>query len=114
LDKLVDKIVVPVKSSLKKDYQRCSFTCGITNLSLLTADEKAGVTFVLALVAASKPGSELFKKAATRIEKAIERKQKVNLEEDEDGNVIEEEDDESEDNFEVIKKIKTCCLKCDH
>ena len=49
-------------------------------LSLLTADERAGVAFVLALVAASKPGSDLFKKAAIRIEKAIERKQKVNLE----------------------------------
>ncbi len=65
LDKLVDKILVPVKSSLKKEYPRCSFTQGITNLSLLTADERAGVAFVLTLVAASKPGSDLFKNAAT-------------------------------------------------
>jgi len=101
LDKLVDKIVVPVKSSLKKEYPRCSFTRGITNLSLLTADERAGVAFVLALVAASKPGADLFRKAATRIEKALERKQKLNLEVDEDGNVIEDSDNESEDQSEV-------------
>jgi len=102
LDKLVDKILVPVKSSLKKEYPRCSFTQGITNLSLLTADERAGVAFVLALVAASKPGSDLFKKAATRIEKAIKKKKKVNLEVDEDGNVIEDSNNKSEDNSEVV------------
>jgi len=39
LDGIVDDIVVPVRSSLKKDYPRCSFTRGITNLTLLTADE---------------------------------------------------------------------------
>ena len=52
LDGIVDDIVVQVRSTLKKDYPRCSFTCGITNLTLLTADERAGVAFVLALVAA--------------------------------------------------------------
>jgi len=67
LDGIVDDIVVPVRSSLKKDYPRCSFTHGITNLTLLTADERAGVAFVLALVAASKPGSDMLKKAAKRI-----------------------------------------------
>jgi len=56
----------------------------------------------LALVAASKPGADLFKKAATRIEKAIERKQKVNLEVDEDGNVIEDSENESEDSSDVV------------
>jgi len=59
LDVIVDAIIVPVRSSLKKDYPRCSFVRGITNLTLLTADERAGVAFVLALVAASKPGSDL-------------------------------------------------------
>jgi len=61
-DGIVDDIVVPVRSSLKKEYPRCSFTRGITNLSLLTADERAEVAFVLALVAASKPGSDMLKK----------------------------------------------------
>ncbi len=50
---------------------------------LLTADERAGVAFVLVLVAASKPGSDLLTKAATRIENAIQNKQKVNVELDE-------------------------------
>jgi len=63
----VDDIVVPVRSTMKSDFPRCSFTRGITNLSLLTADERAGVAFVLALVAASKPGSTMLKKAANRI-----------------------------------------------
>ena len=56
----------------------------------------------MALVAASKPGADLFKKAATRIEKAIERKQNINLEVDEDGNVIEDSDNESEDCSDVV------------
>jgi len=50
---------------------------------LLTADIRAGVAFVLALVATSKPGSDLLTKAATRIENAIQNKQKVNVELDE-------------------------------
>jgi len=62
LDSIVDDLVVPVRSSLKNDYPRCSFTHGITNLTLLTADERAGVAFVLDLVAASKPGSDMLKK----------------------------------------------------
>ena len=47
LDGIVDGIVVPGQSSLKKDYLRCSFTHGITNLSLLTADERARVDLYL-------------------------------------------------------------------
>jgi len=65
----VDEIVVPVRSSLKKDDPRCSFTCGITNLTLLTANERAGVAFVLALVAASKRGSDMLKKLQNKSKK---------------------------------------------
>jgi len=67
LDTIVDEIIVPVRSSMKKTYPRCSFTYGVTNLNLITADERAGVAFVLALVAASKPGSKMLRKAADRI-----------------------------------------------
>ena len=108
LDDLVDNIVVPVKSSLKKNYPRCSFTRGITNMTLLTADERAGVAFVLALVAASKPGADMLTKAAARIKRAIERKQKVNLEVDEDGNVIEISDEENENYAEVVYTESLC------
>jgi len=52
----VDDIIVPIRSSSKAQFPRCSFTRGLTNLTLLTADERAGVAFVLALVAALKPG----------------------------------------------------------
>ena len=55
----MDDIIVPIRSSSKAQFPRCSFTRGITNLTLLTADERAGVAFVLALVAASKPGSDI-------------------------------------------------------
>ena len=77
LDKIVDKIVVPVRSTLRKDYPRCSFTCGITSLTLVTADERAEVAFVLALVAASKSGSDMLTKAAVRIEKAHEKRRLI-------------------------------------
>jgi len=103
LDKIVDEIVVPVRSSVKKHFPRCSFSRGITNLSLLTADERAGVAFVLALVAASRPGSEMLRRASTRIDNARQKQQKVNAEMDEDCNLIdssdEEEDEEEEDVF---------------
>jgi len=44
LDSTVDNIVAPVRTSLRNDYPRCSFTHGIT---LLTADERSGYAFVL-------------------------------------------------------------------
>jgi len=93
---------------MKKDFPRCSFTCGITNLSLLTADERAGVAFVIALVAASKPGSTMLKKAAKRIKRARKRGEKVNAEVDENGNaIIDGNDDEGEDT-EVIYADTLC------
>jgi len=69
LDGIVDEIVVLVRSSLKKYYPTCSFTCGITNLTLLTADERAGVAFLLALVAASKRGSDMLTKLQNKFKK---------------------------------------------
>jgi len=117
LDKIVDQIVVPVKSNLRKDYQRCSFTCGVTNLTLVTADERAGVAFVLALlVAASKPGSDMLTKASARIEKACEKKQKVNLEVDENGDAIIDSEDEEGENDDVVYTESLCqpkiCSRC--
>jgi len=87
LDKIVDQIVVPVKSSiLKKDYPKCNFTCEITNLPLVVQHMQEGVALVLALVVASKPDSaDMLREAAARIENASEKKQKVNLE---NGNAI--------------------------
>jgi len=108
LDKIVDQIIVPVRSTLRKDYPRCSFTRGITNLTLVTADERAGVVFVLALVAASKPGSDMLTKAAARIERAHAKKQKVNLEVDENGDAIIDLECEEEENEEVVYTESLC------
>ena len=43
LDGIVDNIIVPIRSSSRAQFPRCSFTRGITNFTLLTADERAGV-----------------------------------------------------------------------
>ena len=39
LDRIVDKIIVPIRSSSRAQFSICSFTRGITSLTLLTADE---------------------------------------------------------------------------
>jgi len=93
---------------MKKDFPRCSFTYGITNLSLLTADERAGVAFVIALVAASKPGISMLKKAAKRIKRARIRGEKVNAEVDENGNAIIHGDDDEVEVTEVIYADTLC------
>lgn len=108
LDVIVDKIIVPVRSTYKAQFPRCSFTRGITNLTLLTADERAGVAFVLALVAASKPGSDLLAKAAARIESAAKRGEKVNAEMDDDGNLLEEIDIGEDDEEEIVVADSLC------
>jgi len=107
LDSIVDEIVVPICSSRKKDFPRCSFTHGITNLSLLTADERIGVTYVIALVGASKPGNVL-KKAAKRIKRARIRGEKVNEEVDENGNAIIDGDDDEVEVTEVFYADTLC------
>jgi len=104
----VDDIVVPVRSSLRKDYPRCSFTCGITNLTLLTADERSGVAFVLVLVAISKPGSDMLNKASKRIENAWKKGQKVNAEVDENGKPIVNVADEEESEEEIVVAESLC------
>jgi len=108
LDSIVDEIVVPICSSRKKDFPRCSFTHGITNLSLLTADERIGVTYVIALVGASKPGNVMLKKAAKRIKRARIRGEKVNEEVDENGNAIIDGDDDEVEVTEVFYADTLC------
>jgi len=108
LDVIVDKIIVPVRSTYKAQFPRCSFTRGITNLALLTADERTGVAFVLALVAASKPGSDLLTKAAARIESAAKRGEKVNAEMDDDENLLDEIDIGEDDEEEIVVADSLC------
>jgi len=48
LDTIVDEIDVPVRSSMKRNFPRCSFAHGNTNLTLLAADE--GLVLLLLLL----------------------------------------------------------------
>ncbi len=68
----------------------------------MTADARAGVAFVIALVTASRPGATMLKKAAKIIKRARKRGQKVNVELDENGNAIVDGDDEDGRESEVI------------
>ncbi|HEY9297419.1 MAG TPA: hypothetical protein VIQ31_13820, partial [Phormidium sp.] len=67
LDKLVEIMLVPLRSSVKNHYPRYNFSKGITNLTLLTADEWIGVAFALSIVTASEKGQRLFLEVKERI-----------------------------------------------
>ena len=108
LDDIVDDIIVPIRYSSKAQFPRCSFTRGITNLTLLTVDERARVAFVLAWVAASKPGSDMLTKIATRIENAAKRGERVNADIDDDGQQLLELDAVEDDEEEAICADSLC------
>jgi len=50
LDDLVDKTLVNVWSSQRINYPGCNFSCGISNLKLLTVTEWAGIAFTVAII----------------------------------------------------------------
>ncbi len=108
LDDIVDDIMVPIRSSSKAQFPRCSFIRGIANLTLLMADQRAGVAFVLALVAASKPGSYMLTKAATRSETAAKKGERVNADTDDDGQQLLELDGGEDDEDDVICADSLC------
>jgi len=62
LDDLVDTTLVTVHSSQRINYPRCNFSCGISNLKLLTASEWAGVAFTIAIILTTEDGFNLFDK----------------------------------------------------
>ena len=59
LDNLVDRMLNQVHSSERKNFPRIGFSKGVTNLTLLTHDEWAGMAFTVALVAISEDGRKL-------------------------------------------------------
>jgi len=67
--------------------------------------QRAGVAFIMALVAASKPDSGMMKKAARRIQWARKRGQKVNAEIDENGNTFADGTDDDDGSAEIIMLI---------
>lgn len=75
LDRLVDRMLLEVHSSERKNFPRVGFSRGITNLKLITHGEWAGVVFTLALVAISKDGHELLESVAERNKKKEEAAQ---------------------------------------
>lgn len=66
LDYLIDQCHKHHRSSERKNFPRCSFHKGITNLSLITADEWMGVVFSMALVIMSSAGMKLLEKMTNR------------------------------------------------
>ncbi len=77
-------------------------------MTLLTAEERAGVAFVLAFGSSIKTGSDMLTKAATRIEHAAKRGERVNADIDEDGNQLLELDAGEDDEEEVIYADNLC------
>lgn len=59
----IDKYVYPWlrgnRQSIRNEYPPAHFVRGVTKMSLVTADEKIGILFVLAMVAASDMGSKI-------------------------------------------------------
>ena len=96
LDAIVDDIMVPLRSSLRIDYPRCSFTLGITNLTLLV------------LVAISKPGSDMLYKASQRIQNAVKRGLKLNVEVDEAGNAFGNVGDDGDTEEDIVIADSLC------
>jgi hypothetical protein len=66
LDLLVDRLFSRFRSSEKKEYPRFNFTRGITDLTMVTADEWAGVAFALVLAMHTREGESLFNKVDER------------------------------------------------
>ncbi len=79
LDDLVDKTLVTVHSSQRINYTRCNFSCGISDLKLLTASEWAGVAFTIAIILMTEDGFNLFNKVfkCKRKRKKIRIKRKI-------------------------------------
>jgi hypothetical protein len=92
LDKLVDTILVPVRSGERSKYPRSNFARGISNLKLLTASEWAGVAFSISLIVCSEQGFDLF-------DRVFKRRGVLRNNEDrnvpEDGECLDDNDDSS-------------------
>ena len=62
IDLFVDKIFGLHRSSEKKNMLRTNFSKGITNLTMLTADEQAGIALTILIVAQMDVGRDLLEK----------------------------------------------------
>jgi len=74
VDRLVNHTFARYRSSESKNFPRTNFVRGITNLTLITADEWVGVALTLLLVLHNREGWDLFKKSLRRRENDLKRK----------------------------------------
>ena len=56
LDDLVDSLLCATNSSSRKDFPRCNFAKGFTNLTMLSATEVVGIAFTFLLLARTDKG----------------------------------------------------------
>ncbi len=73
LDRLVHHTFSRMRLSAKKEFPRCNYVRGITNLTMITADEWAGVAFTLVLVFHNRQGWALLATSLERQRKQIRR-----------------------------------------
>ena len=74
MDKIADNMLLNVHSSERKNFPRVGFSKGLTNLTLLTHDEWAGVAFALALIVNSEQGVKLVLAVEERLQKEALKK----------------------------------------
>ena len=68
LDILCNRVHYSLRSSRKDEYPRCTFKRGITNLTLLTANEWMGVLFTILVIGASRDGKRLMWSVVKRLD----------------------------------------------
>ena len=62
IDLLVDEIFTDVRSSESKNMPRVNFTKGMTNLTMITADEEVGMALTLLIIGQTQKGKIIFDK----------------------------------------------------
>jgi hypothetical protein len=60
LDHLVDRLFGKLQLTTTRDFLRTNFTHGFTNLTMITADEWAGMTYTLLILLRTECGSKIF------------------------------------------------------
>jgi hypothetical protein len=60
IDLIVDELFSKVRSSEKKNMPRVNFSKGMTNLTMITADEEVGMALTILIIAQTKKGEAIF------------------------------------------------------
>ena len=73
LDNLVQRIMQRIRSSERMNFPRAFYSDGISNLTLVTSDEWAGIVFCLSLVISTREGHKLFEGACERVRNSAQQ-----------------------------------------